>query len=372
MKKEQIELISFDDNSALISFWSEEYQKVKIEVFANSQFLKNIETIEFATIGRVEITQLPADSEIMLNVIFDNYKSQLNFRTLKNPKGKLLSSFAIVSDLHISERLENRKGRMFVESSLLFSEILQTCKELKLDFMTISGDLTNDGTPKEFEMLKNILKPFDIPIIAGIGDHDVMCSTNLWKNLLDEGVIQNQYQNQYLNVYALDTADSQLKQSDAEYILEMQKKEQLSLLVTHVHLLQNDMLSIGQKAKGIKNADQYSDFFSKLSQKDTIILAGHQNIQSIVKQNFLTQINIPQPCQYPCSWIYAKLYSDELRLKIMPIKSEVLRYYSDKEANLAANLYGEKQWETTYRQGVGAVGINISIPLKTFGETYNK
>lgn len=77
---------------------------------------------------------------------------------------------AHLSDLHLSPD-------HFPERTEAFYTILQKCRSLKTDHIVITGDITNQGKPKEFAHARSILKEFGLldpeRLTVTIGNHDI-------------------------------------------------------------------------------------------------------------------------------------------------------------------------------------------------------
>lgn len=77
---------------------------------------------------------------------------------------------AHLSDLHLSPD-------RFPERTDAFYEILHKCRAMKTDHIVITGDITNQATPKEFAHARSILKEFGLldpeKLTVTIGNHDI-------------------------------------------------------------------------------------------------------------------------------------------------------------------------------------------------------
>lgn len=89
----------------------------------------------------------------------------------------MLLRFAVVSDPHIAlpQTIEDSKSRFhLVEVSIPALEVvLERLQQLKLDFLLLPGDLTQDGEPENHYWLQERLKSLPFPVYVVPGNHDV-------------------------------------------------------------------------------------------------------------------------------------------------------------------------------------------------------
>lgn len=81
--------------------------------------------------------------------------------------------FIHITDLHLSHSdLKDPNLHSDTESTL--REIIKAISSIKAmpKFVVLSGDLTNTGNLKSYELLKQLLKMIPVPIILAIGNHD--------------------------------------------------------------------------------------------------------------------------------------------------------------------------------------------------------
>lgn len=354
-----IDIINFDWESAEIGVCHDGFGFVSA-IFSDGQNEIKISSIEAVSMVRLKAYGLKADCDYMVTVNYPEGEELLKFKTLPAPQGDLLGSYAVLSDPHISSKQENRKGRLFVESAQILNEVFLQCDKLNVDFALIAGDLTNNSEREEFEVLKKILKEVKSPLICAPGDHDLIPDNALWneylkdKNLLD-------FSNDFFKVKAIDSSKNILTTNDALRLESMLNDKRMAIILTHVHLLQNDKLKYSPKAGGIENHSDYQELFEAFSWKNSIIYAGHQNIPTQIPQRKLRQINLPQTCQFPCAWYYVRVFPNGLYHKSMPITSEILRQQSRIDSQRAAEYFAEPQWQTEYRRGETATAGNFLI-----------
>jgi hypothetical protein len=356
-----VEIISIDWKSASLGIWQAAFSPVKITL-KNGAESRLIESSEIVSCARFELEELEPDCEYEVLVELGSTEKHLTFKTLPAPSGDMLFSYAVIADPHISCNLENRKGRLFVESAQIFREIVKECNELEVEFALVAGDLTNLGKPEEFAIVKSIMHQAAFPWICAPGDHDVMENKSYWNELMSE--FDSAFSNEYVNALAVDTSNYALSVQDCDKIKSMLSSPKLPLILTHVHLLPNTALKYSPKSGEIHNSNEFESLFNELESRSSIIYAGHQNIPSVVKRSNLIQFNVPQTCQYPCCWYYVRAFENGIYNKMIPLKSEILRQYSRIDSELAADYYQEKQWNAAYRQGESPEDSNFCIPIK--------
>ena len=357
-----IDIINFDWQSVEIGIWHNGFDIVRATVESEHQQM-TVESSEAVSSCRLQIEDLEADCEYRLTVNYPAGEERLKFRTLPAPVGEQLAAYAVISDPHISSKHDNRKGRLFVESAQILQTVFQHCNELKLDFALIGGDLTNNAEQAEFEKLTDCLQLVEFPLICAPGDHDLKPDACLWNSYLQDYNNVN-FSTELFNIKAINTSTSSLTATDARRLESMLDDPRIPVIVTHVHLLHNPNLKYGPKAAGITNYAEYKTLFERLEQRQSIIYAGHQNIPTQVQHGQLTQFNVPQTCQFPCSWYYVRAFANGLYHKNIPIPSEILRQQSRLDSERAADYFAEPHWRSEYRCGSSPAAGNFLLPLK--------
>ena len=82
-------------------------------------------------------------------------------------------NFIHITDLHLSHPdLDDQ--RLHSDTTMTFTKIIDeiSCMKSIPNFVILSGDLTNTGEKTSYELLKNLLKSFSIPVILALGNHD--------------------------------------------------------------------------------------------------------------------------------------------------------------------------------------------------------
>ena len=346
MKEIYAHIISFDWQSAVFAYDLGMPGFVELDILNTG---KTIKSVEATGNGRLYLDELPAETQICLRLRYPEGEQQLFFTTLPAPQGELINQFALIADPHISIKQENRKGRFFVESAAIGEDVVKRCAELGIKYTLWPGDITNEGYPEEYAIAAEVLKklpqePWLIP-----GNHDY--GPELWQKSF--GVRRWERKLPGIGkVIGIDTGDKLLHKNDAEAI---QKELEISgrvTIMTHYQLFESpDINHVAAAAVIPSNIGDYAELMEKISNTPSVIYAGHQNIMSVTHIGKAIQINLPQPPQYPCGWIRVRCFENGTYYTFEPISSEVLRQWSRRAGEEAADFYGERQWRAAYRRG---------------------
>ena len=314
--------------------------------------------------GCLKLDNLKASSRYTGMFSSDYGTLPLDFTTMEAPEGDMIGSFVLIADPHVSSKEENRKGRFMVESTMILHDVVAQCNLLEPDFVLLPGDITNNAEPEEFRIAAEVMSQLAARYIAVPGNHDVhpqldVNPDQLWKECFGEK--EGVYKTSCGIVVALDTAHGYLTDTSAvllDSVLKDEHKVPL-LVITHYQLFDNEKVYRGGSQKVIKNTDEYSSLLKRLIETPAIIYAGHQNIPAVKVFDRALQVNLPQPTQYPCGFIYVRCYKSGFYHTFKPIKSEVLRQWSRRIGELSARQYGEVQWESDYREGESSNETNF-------------
>lgn len=269
----------------------------------------------------------------------------LDFTTLPAPEGEELGRFALISDPHVSLKDENRKGRFFIESAAIMRDVLEKAAELKAEFAVMPGDITNMGTPEEYQFCKDLLKDAPLPLKLLPGNHDHP-ERGDWEKCF--GARSWSFKKFGYTWIGVDTSKNALTPEDAAVISGALDKDEKIIICSHYHFLPTPRINHKPGMK-LGNADEYQELFERLQQKHTMIYAGHQNICSCVRYGNMLQLNLPQPPQFPCEWLLVRVFANGFYHQAIPISSEVMRQWSRRAGNAAAEFYDERQWCGDYR-----------------------
>lgn len=350
-------IISVDWERALLAYDLGDVGFVTVELTGASGDVLTWKSEEGGGNGRLKLENLQADSHYLGSFACDYGTLSLDFTTLEAPVGEMSASFALIADPHLALKTENRKGRFMLESAMIFQDVVAQCNQLEPDFILLPGDITNSSEVGEFELTAKIMAELDAKYIAVPGNHDVNpCTPNgdpyqLWQQFF--GASDGIFKLSCGTVVALDTACGHLTDSSAALLAKTlnEKHQEPLLVITHYQLFDNEKVYRGATQKVIKNADQHAALLQQLTESSAIIYAGHQNIPAVKRFGKAIQMNLPQPTQYPCGFVYVRCYENGFYHTFKPINSEVMRQWSRRIGELSSKQYNEVQWESDYREG---------------------
>ena len=339
-------VITFDWQSAVLAYEINGSGFVEVENCLDHTVIKSAEAVGT---GRLYLDDLQPASDIELVFRYPGGEKKLNFTTLPEPQGDMLCEFALIADPHISIKKENRKGRFFVESAALADDVINRCAELNIVHTIWPGDITNAGLEGEYKLAEKVLrnlpqKPWLIP-----GNHDH--NPELWSKFLGERRWVRALPG-FGKVVGIDTSDKILHPEDAAAIERELDAAGKVIIASHYQLFESgDINHVPAAAVLPDNIGEYAELLEKLTNTPSLIYAGHQNIMSVCRINKAVQINLPQPPQYPCGWIRVRCFANGTYYTFEPISSEVLRQWSRRAGEEAADFYEQRQWHAAYRRG---------------------
>ncbi len=358
-------IISVDWERALFAYDTHVPGFVSVALTASGEPAREWRSEEASGTGRLELNNLTANTCYLGKFTWLDGESKFSFRTLPEPKGSLIGAYSVVADPHLSCKKENRKGRFFLESAMLFQDVVEQCNNLDSDFVLLLGDITNSGDETEYARANRILSQLQMPYFMVAGNHDLDGNGKkeaLWHSCF--GKFECSMETQYGLFLGLDTSRGQLTSSSAEMLKNALLRKKQLIVFTHYQLFENDHINRGRNHKTITNTEVYKILLDKLLETRAIIYAGHQNVPSVQVCGKSYQVNLPQPVQYPCGFTFVRHYSNGFYHTFIPINSEVLRQYSLRASNQAAGFYNESQWESAYREGKCLNQLNFIIEGK--------
>jgi calcineurin-like phosphoesterase family protein len=261
---------------------------------------------------------------------------------------------------------------------MLLQDVVEQCNLLYNDFVLLPGDITNRGAEAEYAKAQEILSQLHVPYMAVAGNHDIDIKGEkeaLWQSYF--GKLEYVMETKYGLFLGLDTNRGGLSPSSIAIFEKALQLKKMLFIFTHYQLFDNIDINRGSLHKIINNAAECKRLLTKLTKTPSIIYAGHQNVPSVGTYNKAVQVNMPQPVQYPCGFIYVRCYANGFYHTFMPIKSEVMRQYSLHAGDQAAKFYNEPQWSSTYREGKSIEELNFIIKGKhhvqqSAGNQYNR
>ncbi len=354
-----VRVVSVSFDKAVVSFSLPEMSIVRAECIEPAEYTI-AKTIEENNIGRVCLEGLKADTKYKVKVHWRNGERELMFDTLPEPVGQCVCKFAAISDPHISEKSENRKGRLFVESSMILSDIVEQINTQQMDFVLIAGDVTNASTGREYSEAKKILSKLSCPFYLVPGDHDVMNDgRKLWEATFGRSQWVEDYNN--IRLIGIDTSSRKLGQEGLIWLGDNLADNKYNVVLSHFQLIPDDYIS-GPNRKIIEDYERCRDAIENLCEFNVIIYVGHQNIPSTKQMRNTMQINLPQPVQFPCGYMSVCQYENGFYHTFTAITSEVLNDYSRRFSELASSHLKESHWRAEYRVGRSINESNFIIP----------
>ncbi len=351
MNSIRFQTLSITENSATFAYCSETCGFLELSV-SDGTSIRQVKTQEAGGIGRLSVDGLDPDWEYSAHITHESGQAspEVNFKTLPAPLGDCLFRFTLISDPHLSVSSENRKGRLFIESTALLRDTLGLSHNLGAQLVLMPGDITNRGTPAEYQIAQNVLKSCDIPIFAVPGNHDIKHPefSQLWDaSFTAKNGIQLQGD---LVIAGIDTSKGELDDPNGAILEKAISQAGFLCVMTHYQLFPCPYWN--GTGGMIRNAQRYTKLLQRLAQREnTIIYCGHLNIPARVDLDQAIQVNLPQPLQYPCGFQEVRFYKNGLYHTFRPISSEVLREHSRRAGNMAVSYYQEKQWQSDYRDG---------------------
>ena len=302
----------------------------KIEIIAGDgkNFIKK-SMLEVNDIGRINIDGLQPDTEYQVVFRAGKYRKDFYVKTLPEPEGKALFSYAVISDPHIAVKGENRNGRLHCESHGLFREMIYEINQENIDFLFLPGDITDSGVLPEFESVSGILGNFNGKLYMTPGNHDVVSGEiyrMLWSSHFGKTTCLDEYKG--WQIVCLDTSDECLNKKENLEIIERLNMDKPCLLISHYQLFPDNYITCADRH--IRDADKCHAALNKLSGMSGMMYIGHKNIASRVNAGNMIQLNVPQVTHFPAGYIKVHVHSNGLYHRFCPIYSELLNEYSRK------------------------------------------
>ena len=119
-----------------------------------------------------------------------------------------MKRFIHLSDLHFSHKGKTQ-NEIYFETKQTILDVLIKIKKLKPepDFILVSGDLTNTGDIKSYQVLRDIFNQINIPTFFALGNHDKRSSFNkVFKKINSKKPLFYNQILEGLNLITLDTS----------------------------------------------------------------------------------------------------------------------------------------------------------------------
>lgn len=94
------------------------------------------------------------------------------FTTLAEPGGKYLFSFAVCTDIHLSNTKLNQFGAFYKESYDIFNRLVDEVKKEKVDFFVVKGDISHGTEPGDYQVFSQAISKLDCNTYVVPGNHD--------------------------------------------------------------------------------------------------------------------------------------------------------------------------------------------------------
>jgi hypothetical protein len=314
---------------ALFAFGTRETSVFRLSVENHDGWSGEWCTEEHNFCGRLRATGLKAGSFYTARgYTGDREIAALNFRTLAGLAGSPILRFAVIADPHLSLDRENRRGRMFQESSCLLQEIVELAQSEAVDALMLPGDLTDAGKPEEFRKVMEILSAFSGFLFTIPGDHDSGCKSHSLKDTpggdwLSAVPYVKQLGN--LRVLGLDTSPGILGKPQMELLEQTLADPGRLIILSHHNLIPNSHI---RDKDAVVDDHQYVRDLLMESRTCWVAYCGHKNVPWMLRAGRGVQINVPQPVHYPAGFLSVAVYKDALIHQFVPIRSEILRDYS--------------------------------------------
>lgn len=115
----------------------------------------------------------------------DTWSAFSTAKTLAAPRGRLLFSFVVLSDTHLTEqknmsgKAEAYFGKLSLKSELLLRATFEEAARLGAAFAIVDGDLTDTGRPEQFDRFAEVMQAARLPVYVNLGNHDKLSTE--WK-----------------------------------------------------------------------------------------------------------------------------------------------------------------------------------------------
>lgn len=276
-----------------------------------------------------EMLNLKPATRYWYQVESNGVKGSLNsFKTLPEPKGKYLFSFAVISDAHINygESTEDINeiyfGKLVDYANPLLIQSILDCKSRNIDLAVITGDLTDTASRLQYMGLRDELLPYfgSTPYLLCIGNHDKYTKNS---GLGESGFLDilvnrgKTYTSMLFNDYLFLLIDSCRPDDNWGYIDPEQMQWIESMLTTNkgrpAFLFLHHPCSGPDLWFGIKNHKE----FLKLTQSFPgiqSIFCGHIHRNHVTSKRLLTgnrpYVEVPSTIQFPCAYAIVRVYED--------------------------------------------------------------
>lgn len=288
------------------------------------------------TYGTYVFSGLKPETEYIITNVLTG--QELTLKTLYQPKGKLLTSYAVLSDTHINMATTGKGARMHRESRKILTEIVNELNEKKIPLLLIAGDLTDSSKMEQLETAAGILSQFKGKLLVVPGNHDMVKAGapkdappeqiaelkkkgraelavfhKRWEELFGAFAHVNDFE--HFTVLGLNTSRGLLGVPENLAAVNAVKPDKFLIVFSHMQLKADDYYTHDSSRvvkDGDKNGKPIIDKIAGLSGKNAIVYIGHKNLATSAQIGQVLQLNMPQTTQFPAGYISVDVYEDGL------------------------------------------------------------
>jgi hypothetical protein len=312
------------------------------------------ESRECERIGRVFLEGLHPETRYTVSFFAgDEELAERVVATLPRPVGRKRAEYFIIADPHLTRNRETRRGRLFPESAGILREAIGMIRPCQPDFVVMPGDVTDGGHAEECALAKEVLGELPCPVLMVPGDHDSHEGRRHYRETFGSGRWVAHHAGMTLIGCEGDDLDHDptgrcLGRAGVEHLLAgIEAAEGPVVLVSHRQFVPDDYIVDDDRAYA--DHELFVDHVLLRLPAGTIAYIGHKNAPARYQVGNLTQLNCPQPVQYPCGLLRVRCYENGAYHTFEPIFSEVLNDFS----RVTGSALGSPLWQESYRRGPG-------------------
>jgi hypothetical protein len=95
-----------------------------------------------------------------------------SFKTLAKPGGRYLFSFAVCTDIHLSNSKLDQFGALYKESWDIFNNLIKEVNKEKVDFLVIKGDISHNSESQDYQAFTETISRLNCKTYVVPGNHD--------------------------------------------------------------------------------------------------------------------------------------------------------------------------------------------------------
>ncbi|MFC6836797.1 metallophosphoesterase family protein [Halomarina ordinaria] len=274
-------------------------------------------------------------------------------------------TLAVVSDVHVSPS-ETGTWKLFHRTESRLATAVADANRLGVDGVVLSGDLTKDGAPEEFEAVDALLSDLSAPAVAVPGNHDVPKSfdphdTPALADFVDSytpGSLPFRADLGGVDVVGLNSAaapDGSLADGHAGHVSE----DQLAWLAESVDpdrptvaVFHHPAFAVHERVPSFSTADHLrvgnADAVAGALADAGVDLAvsGHVHWPAVARRAGVPHLTAPAACSFPQSYLLVRLTPEGATVTMVPLTDpegadEALAHAERdgaRDGTLAANL----------------------------------